>query len=215
VEFGDEISQLVAGKVAAFTALLDADDSLAMVEIIPSYRSVLVEYDPLLADAEETAELLLDLTHRLHEHFGIAGHVIEIPVCYGAAYGPDLAELAAETGFLEQEVIEIHCSVDYPVYMMGFMPGFPYLGGLDKCIAAPRLSIPRIQVAAGSVGIAGEQTGIYPLTSPGGWRLIGRTPLKLFDKSRQNPFLLKAGDTVRFIPIDEPRYLALGGEQFA
>ena len=212
VEFGDEISQAVAAKVAAFTALLDADDTLPLLEIIPSYRAVLVMYNPLRTNAKEIAGQLKKMSSQLPQQGKIAGQTVEIPVCYGGAYGPDLAGLAAEKGLSEQEVIEIHSSAHYPVYMMGFMPGFAYLGGLDKRIAAPRLSIPRIAVNAGSVGIAGEQTGIYPLKLPGGWRLIGRTPLALFDKQRPDPFLLKAGNTVRFVPINEQAYLDQGGE---
>jgi len=212
VEFGDEISPAVAARVTALTALLDANETLPLLEIIPSYRSVLVIYNPISTLAKDLPGQLKMMANQLEELSGKAGKTIEIPVCYGGAYGLDLAGLAADKGLTEHEVIEIHSSADYLVYMMGFMPGFPYLGGLDKRIAAPRLSIPRIMVPAGSVGIAGEQTGVYPQDSPGGWRLIGRTPLELFNKTRPEPFLLKAADTVRFVPIDEQSYRALGGE---
>jgi len=126
---------------------------------------------------------------------------VEIPVCYGGEWGPDLDFVARHAGLTTAEVIRRHAAAEYTVYMMGFLPGFPYLGGLDVSIAAPRLETPRRRVPAGSVGIAGEQTGIYPLASPGGWRLIGRTEVALFDLTARPPCLLAPGDQVQFIPI--------------
>jgi len=135
-----------------------------------------------------------------------AAKVVRIPVVYGGEYGPDLESLAKLHDMTPEQVIEIHSGKDYLIYMLGFTPGFPYLGGMDPKIATPRLKTPRTKIPAGSVGIAGEQTGFYPLDSPGGWQLIGRTPLALFDPEREAPFLLSAGEYVRFCPIPEDRF---------
>ena len=135
-------------------------------------------------------------------------HVVEIPVCYGGSYGEDLKDVAAHAGLTEEEVIKLHSSVDYNIYMLGFLPGFPYLGGLDPKLFTPRLDNPRTKIPEGSVGIGGEQTGIYPLESPGGWRLIGRTPLRPSDPAREQPFLYQAGDYIRFVPITAEEYEA-------
>lgn len=213
VEYGDHIGEQLSRKVAALTKKLDETHIPAVVEVIPTYRSVMVEYDSVLMGHEQMAALLLGLAGDIGDDVAAVGRTVEIPVCYGGAYGPDLTDVAAEAGLSAQAVIDIHSGGSYPVYMMGFTPGFPYLGGMDKRIAAPRLSTPRTLIPAGSVGIAGEQTGIYPLPSPGGWRLIGRTPLKLFDRASQSPFLLAAGDIVRFVPVDEAAYLEMGGER--
>ncbi len=128
---------------------------------------------------------------------------IDIPVVYGTAAGPDLGEVARHAGLTEKQVVELHASVDYVVWFLGFQPGFPYLGGLPEQLATPRRDEPRLLVPAGSVGIGGAQTGIYPLATPGGWQLIGHTPLPLFDPHRDEPVLLRPGDTVRFIPQKE------------
>lgn len=213
VEFGNEISEELGGKVSSFTKLLDESKAPAIIEIVPSYRSVMVEYDPMIADGEAMSAYLSELSDKVGGSESHSGRTVEIPVCYGGVYGPDLSEVASETGFTEQEVIDIHSGGSYPVYMMGFTPGFPYLGGMDKRIAAPRLKTPRTAILPGTVGIAGEQTGVYPLATPGGWRLIGRTPLKLFDKTNKDPFLLSAGDVVKFVPIDEATYFEMGGEK--
>ena len=137
--------------------------------------------------------------------------IVTIPVCYGGQFGPDLDDVAAHTGLAPREVIALHSEPLYLVYMIGFTLGFPYLGGMDPRIATPRLTTPRTVVPAGSVGIAGNQTGVYPSASPGGWRLIGRTPLRLADPSADPPCLLRAGNRIRFVPIDEPTYYLVGG----
>ena len=193
----------------------DAGDSTLLprvLEIVPSYRAVLVEYDPLVVDGEHLAGLLLCLAAGLEAASVAGGRTVEVPVCYGGQFGPDLAGLAAERGLTESEAVRLHATGEYPVYMLGFTPGFSYLGGLDERLASPRLAVPRTLVPAGSVGIAGRQTGVYPQATPGGWRLIGRTPLKLFEKSRSQPFWLAAGDIVRFVAIDEATYWRLAEE---
>ena len=132
--------------------------------------------------------------------------VYEIPVCYGGEYGPDIQNIADHAGLSVEEVIDIHTSRDYLIYMLGFLPGFTYLGGLDERIHTPRLANPRIKIAAGSVGIGGSQTGIYPMDSPGGWQLMGLTPVKTYDPEREIPILVEAGDYIRFVRIDEDEF---------
>ncbi len=169
-------------------------------EAVPGYVTLLVHYDPLLL-SYQTVEAFLRQNLSSEEVLALEPRRVEVPVVYGGEAGPDLPFVAEHNGLSEAEVIRIHSARDYPVFMMGFTPGFPYLGGMDPAIAAPRLSSPRSRVPGGSVGIAGEQTGIYPLDSPGGWRIIGRTALKLFDPARDPPFLLAPGDVVHFVPI--------------
>lgn len=150
-----------------------------------------------------------------HMNFPGKGKIVEIPVCYGGTYGEDLAFVAEHGGLTEREAISLHCRRDYRIYMLGFLPGFPYLGGLDERLCTPRLDSPRIRIPAGSVGIGGSQTGIYPIQSPGGWRLIGRTPLTLFCSSGDFSLPYRAGDFIRFVPIDETEYERIRQEQKA
>jgi KipI family sensor histidine kinase inhibitor len=139
---------------------------------------------------------------------------VEVPVCYGGDLGPDLEEVARAVALPPEEVVARHAAPVYRVHLLGFTPGFPYLGGMDPRLSCPRLPTPRLRVVAGSVGIAGAQTGVYPVESPGGWRLVGRTPLALFDPSpgARRPFLLAPGDGLRFVPVDRARYDALAAE---
>ena len=140
---------------------------------------------------------------------------LEVPVCYGGDYGPDLAFVAQHAGLTEQQVIDIHCGRDYRIFMLGFLPGFPYLGGMDERIVCPRLQTPRTKIPAGAVGIGGKQTGIYPLASPGGWQLIGRTPLRLFDPAGGGKLPYAAGDRIRFVPISPEKFETIQKEQGA
>lgn len=140
---------------------------------------------------------------------GIEHELIMVPVCYGSVNGPDLTKLAKDKGIEESLFINLHSAAIYRVYMVGFVPGFAYLGGMDPLLSAPRKDSPRAKVAAGSVGIAGQQTGIYPMTTPGGWQLIGRTPLRLFDSSKAQPALFKAGDLLKFYPISVEEFKSL------
>ena len=144
-----------------------------------------------------------------------AGRLVEVPVCYGGDYGPDLAFVAQHAGLTEQQVIDIHCGRDYRIFMLGFLPGFPYLGGMDERIVCPRLQTPRTKIPAGAVGIGGKQTGIYPLASPGGWQLIGRTPLRLFDSAGGGKLPYAAGDRIRFVPISPEKFETIQKEQGA
>jgi len=209
VEFGDGIDVRVNARVRQLQRVLDALRHPGIVETVPTYRSLMVHYDPMALGLEDVEELMATAAEGLTEDAQDAPRTIEIPVLYGGAAGPDLPDVAAIAGLQEQEVIALHAAGDYVVFMLGFMPGFPYLGGLPRRIAAPRLPTPRTVVPAGSVGIAGEQTGIYPTESPGGWRIIGRTPVRLFDSRQTPPALLEAGDRVRFTPVSAREYDAI------
>lgn len=202
VTFADRID-LAANRLAHDLARRLREHPLrGLGEAVPGYVTLMVFYDPLEVDYAAVETLLRRLLDEC-ESSSMAPRRVEVPVIYGGEHGPDLEFVAAHNRLPVDEVIRLHSGRDYPVYMMGFMPGFPYLGGLDSRITAPRLDTPRSRVPAGSVGIAGEQTGIYPFDSPGGWRLIGRTSLCLFDPSREPPFLLNPGDLVRFVPVAE------------
>jgi KipI family sensor histidine kinase inhibitor len=180
----------------------------AVTEVTASYHAVLIEYDPVRLRTEALQELVQQALQAGTADLP-AGRTVTIPVCYGGEYGPDLDRVAQLTGLSADEVIERHSAGQYLVYAIGFSPGFPYLGGLDASLATPRLAEPRIRVEAGSVGIGGEQTGIYPAPSPGGWNLIGRTPLRLFDPAAPSPSLLEPGDQIRFQPISTSQFAAM------
>lgn len=201
IEFGNMIDRAVNQKVYALEQSILANPLTGVVDLVPSYRSLLVTFNPLIADIDSCKKAFEKILSALPDRIESTAREIEIPVRYGSAEGPDLDFVAEHNGLTIREVIEIHTSRVYPIYMMGFTPGFPYLGGMDSRIAAPRLETPRTLVPAGSVGIAGEQTGVYSIESPGGWRLIGRTDLKLFDLKNEHPFLLSPGDTIRFVPV--------------
>jgi len=202
VEFGNEISQEVNRRVHTLANALGEGSFPGLGELVPTYRSLLVHYDPLRLSCDEVKALVSEVFQKCEESPSFEPRLIEIPVIYGGEFGPDIEFVAEYNGLLIEEVISLHSEATYTVYMLGFSPGFAYLGGMPEAIATPRLETPRALVPAGSVGIAGEQTGIYPIATPGGWRLIGRTPLKLFDAERNPPTLLKAGDLVRFVPMD-------------
>jgi len=201
VEYGDAIDTAVNEKVRAMTTLLKRALPEGVEAVIPAYRNLSLIYDPLVTSPEELLSILQGLEARLHEVAIPAPRVVEIPVQYGGEFGPDIQVVADHNGLTAEQVIAIHSGTDYPIYMIGFTPGFCYLGGLDKRIHTPRRKTPRTVLPGGSVGIAEAQTGMYPVDSPGGWQIIGRTPLKLFAPERANPFLYEAGDRIRFVPI--------------
>ncbi|MGI5959522.1 MAG: 5-oxoprolinase subunit PxpB [Massiliimalia sp.] len=209
VEFGNEISEAVYQKVAAMSALLEQANLEGVIEWIPTYRSLTVCYDPLKTDYEALRFELWNLVDQAEKPKDSKRVVLEIPVCYGGEFGPDLSYVAAHSGLTQEQVIEVHSHPEYLIYMLGFTPGFPYLGGMDKRIATPRLTEPRVRIPGGSVGIAGEQTGLYPIDSPGGWQLIGRTPLRLYDPHREVPILLKASQYIKFRPIGEKEFFKI------
>jgi KipI family sensor histidine kinase inhibitor len=208
-EYGDAIDARVNARVRQLQRTLAASGHAGILELVPTYRSLMVHYDPMVRSHEAVAALVLEAAGHLPEDPGESIRTVEIPVLYGGLEGPDLGDVAARAGLRDAEVVGLHAAAEYVVFMIGFMPGFPYLGGLHPAIATPRLATPRTVVPAGSVGIAGAQTGIYPSESPGGWRIIGRTPVRLFDARLDPPALLQAGDHLRFAPVSRPEYDAI------
>jgi len=201
VNLGSQLDRNVNQQVHALASRVMQAQLPGICEVVPGYVSLVIHFDPLQTSLPAVMDGVNDLHASLGQQPLPQARRVEIPVCYGGEWGPDLDFVARHAGLTTAEVIRRHAAAEYTVYMMGFLPGFPYLGGLDVSIAAPRLETPRRRVPAGSVGIAGEQTGIYPLASPGGWRLIGRTEVALFDLTARPPCLLAPGDQVQFIPI--------------
>lgn len=206
VRFGDGIDVRLHRRIQKFCTELGQHCIQGVVECVPAYDCVSVVFNPDVLSAQELGRTLHSVAVQSAGDVCAPTRVVEIPVWYGGTAGPDLALVAEHTGLSTKDVVTIHSAPHYTVFMLGFVPGFPYLGGMDKRIAAPRKAVPRKAVPAGSVGIAGEQTGVYPLVTPGGWQLIGRTPLRLFDPECVPPTLLMAGDVVRFRPISEAEF---------
>ena len=206
VEFGNSISPDINAKIRNMVRAIEAAEIQGISELVPTYRSIQVLYDPIKIGYDDLIGRLKELESSISE--GTAGdyRIVEIPTLYGGEYGPDLEFVAEHNGITADEVVKIHTSTDYLLYMLGFTPGFSYLGGMSEKIATPRLKTPRTKIPAGSAGIAGAQTGIYPIDSPGGWQLIGRTPVKIYDPYREEPVLLSAGDYIRFTSISEKEY---------
>ncbi|WP_317173399.1 5-oxoprolinase subunit PxpB [Hymenobacter armeniacus] len=217
LEFGHGISPAIHRAIQAVSRYLTEYPFPGLRELVPAFTTLTVYYDPWVLSEngrhqpyERVAEILHQLLPAAQAAAGEAGtDLVEIPVCYGGEFGPDLAFVAAHTGLPPGEVIARHSAPDYLVHLIGFAPGFPYLGGLDERLAAPRKAEPRALVPAGAVGIAGAQTGIYSLPTPGGWQLIGRTPRRLFSPEWARPSLLQAGQRLRFVPIDEAEFYHL------
>ncbi len=216
-DFGNVIDEAVNRRVNSLRASLQAAQISGVQEMVPTYRSLLIAYDPAAISPEALRRRVVQAAAGLSEETTERKRVREIPCCYGGAYGEDLAGMARLTGLSEQEIVDIHAGTAYRVYMLGFLPGFVYLGGMDERIAAPRLETPRVSIPAGSVGIGGSQTGVYPMASPGGWRLIGRTPVAFYDPNREKPILCEAGDYIRFVPVSAAEYEKIekdGGAQW-
>lgn len=209
IEFGKEISPEINSKITGVVQLMKEQHIEGVVDVIPAFCSLLINYDPRVISYDEITKRMKRILKMDVRAGETKKRVFEIPVCYGGKYGPDLGFIAENAGLTEEEVIKIHSSRDYLIYMLGFLPGFCYLGGLDERIHTPRLANPRIKISAGSVGIGGSQTGIYPLDSPGGWQLMGMTPVKTYDPNREIPILLSAGDYIRFVPVEEEEYLRI------
>ncbi len=209
IEFGKDINPETNRKITALVQLMREQHIEGIVDVIPAFCSLLINYDPRVLSYEELKERMEHLLKMETKTEATRKCIFEIPVCYGGEYGPDIENIAEHAGLSVEEVIKIHSSKDYLIYMLGFLPGFTYLGGLDERIHTPRLASPRLKIRAGSVGIGGSQTGIYPLDSPGGWQLMGMTPVRTYDPERQTPILVEAGDYIRFIPIDEEEFLRI------
>lgn len=207
LQFGEDITPEIQQSVFAVSAFLDEYSFEGLVEYVPAYTGITLFYNSLTIGYEE---IILNLKQMLGEievgMSAVEGRLWDIPVYYGGEYGPDLDLVAAYCGISTDELISKHSEPRYLVYMIGFAPGFPYLGGMDATLQMPRRTQPRSLVPAGSVGIAGKQTGIYSIGTPGGWQIIGRTPIKLFDLNAANPTLLTAGDRLRFIPISKAEF---------
>lgn len=204
VEFEERIDPKINAEVIALAHSIQTAGFRGVRDVVPTFRSVAVYFDPLTVDYDALMAHL-EASHR-SSVVPESTSVVRVPVCYGRELGPDLADVAAFAGVSEADVITLHSAVTYRVFMLGFVAGFAYLGSVDPRIAMPRHSTPRVRVPPESVGIGGTQTGIYPLATPGGWRLIGRTPLKPFDLRRAEPFLMRAGDSVQFYPITRTEF---------
>lgn len=204
IEFGQVIDPNINQHIRQTVEGIQNLHLEGIVEMVPTYCALLIQYDALCYTYTEICHILEPICNQpvaASENELVT--VVEIPTVYGGKFGPDLGSVASHNQLTEDEVVTIHSGTDYLVYMMGFIPGFTYLGGMDPRIATPRLSSPRTVIPAGSVGIAGEQTGTYPSDSPGGWQIIGRTPVLMYDMNQEQAALLKAGDYVRYVPIDE------------
>ncbi|WP_462419650.1 5-oxoprolinase subunit PxpB [Salinicoccus sp. Marseille-QA3877] len=205
VYLGDEISEATNKKLVHLKNELEKMKIAGVTEIVISYTSLIIYYDIFKTTGKDVESTLEGINLDRLEAQSFEYKLVEIPVCYGGEYGPDL-ERFDDNGLSPEEVIELHSDTEYLVYMLGFMPGFPYLGGLDEKLFKARLDNPRTSIPAGSVGIGGKQTGMYPFTSPGGWNLLGRTPIPLFDEKREPQILYEAGDRIIYKSIDEEEY---------
>lgn len=208
---GDAISEETGARVAALREAVLRAQIPGVTESVPAYASLLVRYDPFLTDYDALCRRLKALGSELSASAQQAGRIVDIPVCYGGAYGEDLPFVAQHAAMAQEDVIALHSARPYRIYMLGFLPGFPYLGGLDERLFTPRLASPRTRIPAGSVGIGGQQTGIYPMESPGGWQLIGRTPLRLFVPGRPLPYA--PGDLIRFVPIGPEEFESIAARE--
>lgn len=215
VEFGNEISKEINAKIRAFNILVGESKIPGVIETVPTYRSIMVHYDPEKISHKALEAKLRALTGRMDTVVIPPSDVLEIPVLYGGEMGPDLAFVAEHAGITPEEVIRLHTEPEYLIYMLGFTPGFTYLGGLNPKIETPRLKTPRVKIPAGSVGIAGKQTGVYPIDSPGGWQLIGRTPVRMYDPNRAKPILPEAGQYIKFRAIDQAEFDKIAADEAA
>lgn len=213
VELGEAIDPGINDRVRALMQAIEGLKARGISDIVPSYRSLMIAYDPTLTCRDDLVEMVARAAVDLGKAGVVERRVVTLPTLYGGEHGPDLDHVAEHSGIEADQVVSLHSGVDYRVYMIGFAPGFPYLGGLPEQLATPRLATPRVRIPAGSVGIAESQTGVYPAASPGGWRLIGRTPVRLFDPERDPPSLVVAGDYIRFSALrSEEEYSRIAEE---
>ena len=209
IAFGDAISPELHARVIGLFQALQGKQDPRIRNLHPGYTSVLVDFDPLRMTHDELAAIVEQSASAASAEAERKSNIVSVPVCYDAEFGPDLMDLANHANISPEEVIRLHSSATYLVYFLGFSPGFAYMGGLPEKLHMPRLATPRGHVAGGTVGIAGSQTGIYPVDSAGGWRLIGRTPWRMFDPNAELPTRLQPGDTVRFSVIDRATFSAM------
>ncbi|MEG1168267.1 MAG: 5-oxoprolinase subunit PxpB [Gordonibacter sp.] len=209
LEFAHTISAETSAKIRMSAESLTVDPIEGITELVPTFCSLMVYYNPLTVTFDELSARLRGKLRDVGEVDLSVRKIVQIPVCYGKEFGPDLDSVATHAGLSTREVVQIHTAHDYLIDMLGFLPGFAYLGGLDPRLHTPRLATPRTLIEPGSVGIGGAQTGIYPLASPGGWQIIGRTPLRPYDPDRTEPILYAAGEYLRFVPISPDEYAAI------
>jgi KipI family sensor histidine kinase inhibitor len=209
IYFGHQISLAAHEQVRRLLRLLEIEPIAGICNLHPAYCSLLIKFDPLKWRHEELENVLKRCLARMDGVSLPHPREVQIPVCYGGEHGPDLIDVSAMHGMTPEQVIELHSSATYLVYFLGFIPGFAYLGELPEALVTPRLATPRRSVPPGSVGIAGSQTGVYPFATPGGWRLLGRTPISMFRSDRNELSLLSIGDRVRFTPISREQFASL------
>ncbi len=209
VEFSRTIGEETNRRIRFVASALSECKVAGIGESVPTFCALTVFFDPLVIGRKQVEDTVSAILASYREAESGQSRIFHIPVCYEGKYAPDMEDVCLLTGLDREEVIRLHTSTDYLIYMLGFLPGFPYLGGMDPRLEAKRLDSPRTSIPAGAVGIGGKQTGIYPISSPGGWRLIGRTPVKVYDPRREEPILYQAGDRIRFVPICEEEFLRI------
>ena len=206
IEYPPAISKEINSNIRSIVREIKNNLSEEIVDIIPAYHNIIVGYDCLEVDPLVLCDKISAIVSTISESDIVEREIVEIPVCYEEPYGLDLDDVCEIHSISKEELIRKHTEPEYLVYMIGFTPGFPYLGGMDESLATPRKKEPRSKIPAGSVGIAGSQTGVYPIASPGGWQIIGRTPLKLFDPYRNNPVMIEAGQYIKYISISAKEF---------
>ncbi len=209
VEFGNEIDEHINARLMSFIKVLSNEKIKGVEEFVPSFRAVLIHYNPGVLSFADMKERIFDALKRPVSESIRKKRIVKIPVCYEGECAPDIDFVASHAGLSKEEVIKIHTQKPYLIYMLGFQPGFPYLGGLDERIHTPRLSSPRLKLEAGSVGIGGKQTGLYPMESPGGWQIIGLTPVRCYNPEKERAIPYSAGDYIQFYPVSYEEYLQL------